>query len=107
MKTNISGDCACAGMRYAVSGERQASRHHCLPLRAMPRHQRPFCGGHGLPAGALHAAARVSIAAGSLDASQGLHITAHIYTAEAGDYYAIEPGVEFSSGGMHSAALPE
>jgi hypothetical protein len=50
---------------------------------------------------------RVSIAAGSLDAPQGLHIAAHIYTAEAGAYYAIDPDAPASSGGSHHVALPD
>ena len=50
---------------------------------------------------------RVSIAAGSLDAPQGLHIAAHIYTAEAGDYYTLEPGVPWSPDGSHKVPLPD
>ncbi len=50
---------------------------------------------------------RVSIAAGSLDAPQGLHIAAHIYTAEAGDYYHLEPDVPASPDGTHHVALPD
>lgn len=49
---------------------------------------------------------RVSIAAGSLDEPQGLRIAAHIFLAEAGDYYAIEAGVAKSRGGEHSVPLP-
>ena len=50
---------------------------------------------------------RVSIAAGSLDAPQGLHIAAHIFTAEAGDYYTLEPGVPASADGTHHVRLPD
>lgn len=50
---------------------------------------------------------RISIAAGSLDEPQGLTIAAHIYTAEAGDYYTIEPGVPCSPQGGHSVRLPD
>jgi len=50
---------------------------------------------------------RISIAAGSLDEQQGLHIAAHIYTAEAGDYYSIERGVPCSPEGGHSVPLPD
>ena len=50
---------------------------------------------------------RVSIAAGSLDQPQGLSIAAHIFTAEAGDYYAIDPGVPASPQGGHSVPLPD
>jgi hypothetical protein len=49
---------------------------------------------------------RVSIAAGTLDEPQGLKIVAHIFTAEAGDYYKIEPGVPASLGGGHHVPLP-
>ncbi len=50
---------------------------------------------------------RVSIAAGSLDQPQGLKIAAHIFTAEAGDYYAIEAGVPASPQGGHAVPLPD
>jgi hypothetical protein len=49
---------------------------------------------------------RVSIAAGSLDAPQGLQIAAHIYVAEAGDYYAIDDGAPQSQDGTHHIPLP-
>jgi hypothetical protein len=50
---------------------------------------------------------RISIAAGSLDAPHGLTIAAHIYTAEAGDYYTIDPNVPASPQGGHSVPLPD
>ena len=50
---------------------------------------------------------RVSIAAGSLDAPQGLHIAAHLFTSEAGDYYAIDPRTPASTVGEHQVALPD
>jgi hypothetical protein len=50
---------------------------------------------------------RVSIAAGSLDAPQGLNIAANIYTAEAGDYYTIDPKTPSSRAGEHTVALPD
>jgi len=49
---------------------------------------------------------RVSIAAGTLDEPQGLKIAAHIFVAEAGDYYSIEPGVPQSQDGEHTVELP-
>jgi len=49
---------------------------------------------------------RVSIAAGTLDEPQGLKIAAHIFVAEAGDYYSIEPGVPQSQDGEHNVQLP-
>ena len=49
---------------------------------------------------------RVSIAAGSLDAPQGLKIAAHIFAGEAGDYYRIDSSVPVSQGGEHRVALP-
>jgi hypothetical protein len=50
---------------------------------------------------------RVSIAAGSLDAPQGLKVAANIYTSEAGDYYTIDPQVPSSPRGDHSVKLPD
>lgn len=74
---------------------------------AVPGYRRGFCSTCG---SSLFFEAtggeRVSIAAGSLDAPQGLRIAAHIYTAEAGDYYAIEPGVATSADGQHTVTLP-
>jgi hypothetical protein len=48
---------------------------------------------------------RVSIAAGTLDEPQGLKIVAHIFVAEAGDYYALEPKVPASAGAQHNIPL--
>ena len=50
---------------------------------------------------------RVSIAAGSLDAPQGLSIAANIYTSEAGDYYTLDPQIPSSPLGEHRVALPD
>jgi hypothetical protein len=50
---------------------------------------------------------RVSIAAGSLDAPQGLTIAAQIFTAEAGDYYTLDPHVPSSPEGKHQVPLPD
>lgn len=50
---------------------------------------------------------RMSIAAGSLDEPQGLRIAAHIFTAEAGDYYTLEPQTPASPGGEHEVRLPD
>ncbi len=49
---------------------------------------------------------RISIAAGTLDQSQGLHIAAHIFAAEAGDYYRIDGNVPVSQAGEHEVVLP-
>jgi hypothetical protein len=49
---------------------------------------------------------RVSIAAGTLDEPQGLKIAAHIFVAEAGDYYALEPDARQSADGAHTVPLP-
>src|ERR1700733_9378033 len=49
---------------------------------------------------------RVSIAAGSLDAPQGLKIAAQIFVSEAGDYYPIDPAVPASQQGEHKVPLP-
>ncbi|MFZ1387755.1 MAG: GFA family protein [Thiolinea sp.] len=50
---------------------------------------------------------RFSIAAGSLDQPQGLKIAAHIYAAEAGDYYQLDENASISAGGEHSVKLPD
>ncbi|NVO07161.1 MAG: GFA family protein [Rhodoferax sp.] len=50
---------------------------------------------------------RISIAAGTLDAPQGLRIAAQIFTAEAGDYYAIDPQIPRSPDGQHQVKLPD
>jgi hypothetical protein len=49
---------------------------------------------------------RISIAAGTLDQPQGLKIAAHIFAAEAGDYYRIEAGVPVAADGTHAVPLP-
>lgn len=49
---------------------------------------------------------RISIAAGSLDQAQGLSIAAHIFAAEAGDYYQIEQTVPVAADGTHAVQLP-
>lgn len=49
---------------------------------------------------------RISIAAGSLDQPQGLKLAAHIFTAEAGDYYPLETEIAVFVDGQHSVQLP-
>lgn len=51
---------------------------------------------------------RISIAAGSLDQPQGLTIAAHIFAAEAGDYYQLDAnaGIPIAEDGTHSVQLP-
>jgi hypothetical protein len=49
---------------------------------------------------------RVSIAAGTLDEPQGLKVAHHIFVAEAGYYYCLEPGVPKSADGTHNVPLP-
>jgi hypothetical protein len=75
---------------------------------AVPGHRRGFC---KLCGSSLFFEAtggpRVSIAAGSLDAPQGLRIAAQIFTAEAGDYYTLEPHVTASPDGNHQVKLPD
>lgn len=48
----------------------------------------------------------MSIAAGSLDQPQGLHIAAQIFVSEAGDYYSIDSRIPFSKRGEHGVKLP-
>jgi hypothetical protein len=75
---------------------------------AVPGFRRGFCGNCG--SSLLFeeiGKERISIAAGSLDLPQGLRMAAHIYTSEAGDYYAIEPETPSSPLGEHSVTLPD
>lgn len=75
---------------------------------AVPGYRRGFCNRCGASLFFEETGGeRVSIAAGSLDAPQGLHIAAHIYTSEAGDYYSIEADVPASAGANHSVQLPD
>lgn len=46
------------------------------------------------------AAPRVAVSAGSLDQPTGLHSVRHIFTADKGDYYEIEDGLEQCPKGM-------
>ena len=39
--------------------------------------------------------------------AQGLHIAAHLFTSEAGDYYTIDPNTPSSAVGEHHVVLPE
>lgn len=57
-----------------------------------------FWDGEGLP--------HLSIAAGTLDDSRGLRIAAHIFVADRGGYYTLEPGVPQVAGGDFSLPLP-
>jgi len=48
----------------------------------------------------------IGIAAGSLDAPTGLRLAAHIFTAEAGDYYPISDGLPADPGRDHGVPPP-
>jgi hypothetical protein len=48
----------------------------------------------------------ISIAAGSLDDSRGLAVACHIFVADKGDYYEIEPGTPQSRDGSLSVTFP-
>ena len=75
---------------------------------AVPGHRRGFCNICGSSLFFEETGGpRVSIAAGTLDAPQGLRIEAQIFTAEAGDYYALDPQVPSSSEGTHQVPLPD
>lgn len=50
---------------------------------------------------------RISIAAGTLDKHQGLKLAAHIFAAEAGDYYTIDASVPVALDGSHQVELPK
>lgn len=76
-------------------------------FEAIPGFRRGFCGSCGSSLFFEELGGeRVSIAAGSLDRPHGLTIAAHIYSAEAGDYYQVETGAEVSPGGGHGVELP-
>lgn len=49
---------------------------------------------------------RISIAAGSLDQPQGLKLAAHIFAAEAGDYYQLDTNIPVAVDGSHAVKLP-
>ena len=74
---------------------------------AVPGFRRGFCGECGSNLFfEQQGGERVSIAAGSLDAPQGLKIAAQIFVSEAGDYYQIEADVPASQRGEHAVPLP-
>ena len=50
---------------------------------------------------------RISIAAGTLDSSVGLKLSAHIFVEEAGDYYDISDDAVRVIGGQHDIPMPE
>jgi hypothetical protein len=50
---------------------------------------------------------RISIAAGTLDDTRGLRIACHIFVADKGDYYDIEPGAPQIRDGEFSVAFPD
>ncbi|HUA90730.1 MAG TPA: GFA family protein [Steroidobacteraceae bacterium] len=70
--------------------------------------QRGFCGECGAT---LFWQARgrdyISIAAGSLDDAAGLKIVCHIFCADKGAYYEIEPGARQIADGNFSVPIPE
>lgn len=75
---------------------------------AVSGHRRGFCNNCG---SSLFFEAtdgpRMSIAAGSLDAPQGLTIAAQLFTSEAGDYYRLDPQIPSSTKGDHQVRLPD
>ncbi len=50
---------------------------------------------------------RISIAAGSLDDTRGLGVACHIFVADKGEYYEIEPGAPQIRDGNFSLAFPD
>lgn len=50
---------------------------------------------------------RISIAAGTLDDTRGLKIACHIFVADKGEYYEIEPGAAQIRDGRFSVAFPD
>ena len=75
---------------------------------ASDRARRGFCGACGSTLfWEAKGSSDVSIAAGNLDKPTGIRLAQHIFTAEKGDYYAIEDGVPQSQDGTCAIALPE
>lgn len=69
--------------------------------------RRGFCGRCGStlfwePVGGRH----MSIAAGTLDDASGLRTVCHIFVADKGAYYELEPGVPRIADGNFTVALP-
>ena len=85
--THVGAYSACAPGDLEVQGGRTLRWY-----RSSPAARRGFCGKCGStlfwePAAGTH----VSIAAGSLNPPTGLRIAEQIFTAQKGDYYALEP----------------
>lgn len=75
---------------------------------AVPGYRRGFCNRCGASLFFEEVGGeRVSIAAGSLDDPQGLKLAAHIFTAEASDYYRLDDDVPTATDGTHQVPLPE
>jgi hypothetical protein len=68
---------------------------------ASPHARRGFCGECGSTL-FWHGVGRdyVAIAAGSIDGATGLKLVQHIYTADKGDYYELDDGIEQSDHGL-------
>jgi hypothetical protein len=74
---------------------------------ASPQARRGFCGRCGSTLfWAAHGEDYISIAAGTLDDARGLKFACHIFVADKGAYYQIEPGVPQMQDGRFSLPLP-
>ena len=88
----FTGGCDCGAVRYEVTGQ----------LR--PVVNCGFCGECGASLFFRpNDADRISIAAGTLDGPTGLGSVAHIFTADAGDYYVLDDGLPSWPGSMDGA----
>lgn len=127
-----AGGCLCGAVRFTVSGPLPAPvACHCVQCRrgsghftaatwapreavaiegeprwyaTRPTARRGFCPTCGSALFWLtdKDPSSISIEMGAFDAPTGLRLAAHIFTAEAGDYYAIADGLP-----THAGDLPE
>jgi hypothetical protein len=72
-----------------------------------PEARRGFCGRCGSTLfWAGTGKSYISIAAGSLDEASGLKLACHIFVADKGAYYELEPGVPQLQGGEFTLPIP-
>ncbi len=91
-----TGGCLCGAVRYLkwYQSSVEARRGFCGRCGSTL-----FWEGVGLD--------RISIAAGTLDDTRGLRIACHIFVADKGDYYEIEPGAPQIRDGRFSVPFPD
>lgn len=121
-----AGSCLCGAVRYVVNGAlrpviachcqqcRKTSGHHVAATSALREAveitgdvawyassetaKRGFCPNCGSNLFWDGPGKNISIFAGTLDAPTGLHLEAHIFCADKGDYYEISDGLPQADG---------